>query len=494
MVTSRQTQNDSLLATEPDAAICVAHVSKCYNIYERPEDRLKQSLFARFGRKFHREFWALNDVSFTVKRGEMFGIIGRNGSGKSTLLQIIAGTLKPTTGTVKTRGRLAALLELGSGFNPEFTGRENVYLNGAILGLSRAEIDARYDDIAAFADIGEFIDQPVKVYSSGMFVRLAFAVTTSLSADVLLIDEALAVGDIFFQQKCYQRLQSLLNEGVAIILVSHALNDVEQFCQRGLLLHQGRTLLTGTATEAVKRYYLVEQEHQAVTAVPPPPHPLPLPPEASAPSPAPSPRSWLAEQSTGPQANSFPWPAPEVFTNANLTKQFSNGQAHCTAVAICDENGQPCRRFYQGDKMVIYYEFAIDGALEVPDPGIELLNHQNIIVHGKSARQFVLPPQPPTDLPRGSYLRVRQTFDLNLAVGKYTITIGLAALTKKLYQNRQEYSFHEVDAHSVRVCLAAGIAVFSIDMRPVDGKQRLTHHGIADLPGSCDLALVSAGR
>ena len=200
-----------------EIAIRVTNLSKCYQIYENPRDRLKQFVVPRvkhaFGRQscnYYREFWALRDVSFEVKRGETVGIIGRNGSGKSTLLQMICGTLTPTNGTVETSGRVAALLELGSGFNPEFTGRENVYMNGAVLGLSKEEIDARFNDIAEFADIGDFIEQPVKTYSSGMMVRLAFAVIAHVDADILVIDEALAVGDTFFTQKCMRFLRNFM--------------------------------------------------------------------------------------------------------------------------------------------------------------------------------------------------------------------------------------------------------------------------------------------
>jgi lipopolysaccharide transport system ATP-binding protein len=192
-----------------DAAICVHKVSKCYHLYDRPHDRLKQfivphvrRLMGREPKNYAREFWALSDVSFNVKKGETVGVIGRNGSGKSTLLQIICGTLTPTSGTVNTNGRTAALLELGAGFNPEFTGRENIYMNGALLGLSQEEIDSRIDDIAAFADIGQFIEQPVKTYSSGMYVRLAFAIAINVQPQILIVDEVLAVGDARFQAKC----------------------------------------------------------------------------------------------------------------------------------------------------------------------------------------------------------------------------------------------------------------------------------------------------
>ncbi|MCL6478645.1 MAG: ABC transporter ATP-binding protein [Peptococcaceae bacterium] len=235
-----------------DIAISVKNISKCYLLYDRPQDRLKQSIFRH--RRYYREFWALKDVSFEVKKGETVGIIGRNGSGKSTLLQIIAGTLTPTSGEVQVNGRVAALLELGSGFNPEFTGRENVYMNGAVLGLSKEEIDARFDDIAAFADIGEFIDQPVKKYSSGMVVRLAFAVQACIDPDILIVDEALAVGDEKFQRKCFARLEELKSKGTSILFVSHSTPQIVELCERAMLLEHGTRVMYAQPSSVVRTY------------------------------------------------------------------------------------------------------------------------------------------------------------------------------------------------------------------------------------------------
>ncbi len=254
-------------------AVCVKNLSKCYQIYEKPQDRLKQAIIpkvqqavAPLGKLFihkepshtsyYREFWAVRDVSFEIRKGETVGIIGRNGSGKSTLLQMIAGTLTPTSGGVEINGRIAALLELGSGFNPEFTGRENVYLNGAILGLSYEEIDHRFDTIADFADIGEFIDQPVKTYSSGMMVRLAFSVSVNVEPDILIIDEALAVGDAAFQFKCMERLERLTRSGVTLLFVSHDLSAVKAFCDHAIYLDQGVIKAAGKAEEVAELYLL----------------------------------------------------------------------------------------------------------------------------------------------------------------------------------------------------------------------------------------------
>ncbi|MGL4601039.1 MAG: ABC transporter ATP-binding protein [Plesiomonas sp.] len=244
-----------------DLAIKIENVSKCYHIYEKPRDRLKQFIFPRIQkifrltqRKYFREYWAVKDITFEVKSGETVGIIGRNGSGKSTLLQMICGTLNQTTGEIHTHGRIAALLELGSGFNPEFTGRENVYLNAAILGLSREEIDERFQDILEFADIGEFIDQPVKTYSSGMMVRLAFAVQAQSSPDILIVDEALAVGDAKFQAKCFDRLKQLKENGTSILLVTHSSEQIVTHCSHAVLIDKGNVIEQGHPNTVVNRY------------------------------------------------------------------------------------------------------------------------------------------------------------------------------------------------------------------------------------------------
>lgn len=242
-------------------AIRVQCLSKCYHVYDKPQDRLKQSLW-RGRKQFYREFWALRDVSFEIGKGETIGIIGRNGSGKSTLLQMIAGTLTPTAGTVEVNGRVAALLELGSGFNPDFTGRENVFMNGAILGLSEAEIAARFDDIASFADIGDFIEQPVKTYSSGMMLRLAFAVSVCVDPDILIIDEALAVGDMAFQFKCMKRLEQLTQSGATLLFVSHDLGTVKAFCRNALYLTKGVLIASGPASDLVELYMLDVKDEQ----------------------------------------------------------------------------------------------------------------------------------------------------------------------------------------------------------------------------------------
>lgn len=237
-----------------DIVISVKNVTKTYRLYDTHADRVKEA-FHPFGKKFHRTFNALTDVSFDIRQGESVGIIGRNGSGKSTLLQVICGILKPTLGNVKVQGRISALLELGAGFNAEFTGRENVYLNASILGLTRDQIDTKFDKIASFADIGQFLDQPVKTYSSGMYLRLAFAVSINVEPDILIVDEALAVGDELFQRKCFSKIKELKEQGSTILFVSHSAGIILELCDQALLLDQGEIVLAGTPKPVISKYH-----------------------------------------------------------------------------------------------------------------------------------------------------------------------------------------------------------------------------------------------
>lgn len=251
----------------PDPVIQARGLGKAYKIYKRPIDRLKQMLW-RGRRHFYEEFWALRGVDFDVYRGETVGIVGRNGAGKSTLLQLVCGTVAPSQGDLAVNGRVAALLELGSGFNPEFTGRENVFINAAVLGVPQSEIKRRFADIEAFADIGEFIDQPVRTYSSGMHARLAFSVAIHTDPEILIVDEILAVGDAAFQRKCIERFYQIRDAGCTILFVSHDPYLVKTICQRALYLANGRHVAYGPASEVVDRYVVDLEQSAARRAVP----------------------------------------------------------------------------------------------------------------------------------------------------------------------------------------------------------------------------------
>lgn len=232
----------------------VSGLGKCYQVYEKPRDRLLQMLFGRSERRYYKEFWALRDIDFTIPKGKVYGILGKNGAGKSTLLQIICGTLTPTTGTVAVRGKVAALLELGSGFNPEFTGIENIYMNAQLLGLTREEVDAKLEQIIAFADIGDHVYQPVKTYSSGMFARLAFSVTIHVEPDILIVDEALSVGDAWFQHKSMAKMRKLMESGCTVLFVSHSIDAVRALCDHAIWIENGGVKMQGGVTEVTNAY------------------------------------------------------------------------------------------------------------------------------------------------------------------------------------------------------------------------------------------------
>jgi len=468
-----------------EIVIDVRNLSKRYEVYNSPRDRLKQLVLPRLHLaanragmtlgvskqrrppSYFREFWALQDVSLQVRRGETFGIIGRNGSGKSTLLQILAGTLAPTSGEANIRGRIAALLELGSGFSPEFTGRENVFLNGRILGLSQKEIEARYDQIVAFADIGEFIEQPVKTYSSGMFVRLAFAVQAHIDASIVIIDEALAVGDVFFRQKCYARLQQLRDAGAAILLVSHSMPDIEQYCERALLLDHGQVRFIGAASEAAKHYYLL---HQAASRRDLVRSHEPMPGKVSCPATA-----------------AIDRPPHQAFIDLTGKSQVSNGQARCVSVALCNADGEPCNSFRQGDWAVFYYEFELAEEIGIPVCGVTITNERGIIVHGKNSLQYSRDPISKTanDLP--TRVICRHKIRLDIAPGEYTFQVGLASTDEVTWKYRGSISHYNLEGRVMRLCHVPQVGCFSIGLASEHGVDVLRHHGVANLDGAMEL-------
>lgn len=372
-----------------DFAIQVKNLSKCYQIYNRPSDRLKQSIYSGLHRlvgkntkPLFREFWALRDISFDITKGESVGIIGQNGSGKSTLLQLICGTLNPTSGTVKTHGRVAALLELGSGFNPEFTGRENVYMNGAVLGLSEAEINDRFDEILAFADIGEFIDQPSKTYSSGMLVRLAFAVQVCIEPDILIVDEALAVGDALFQKRCFERMDRLRNNGTTLLFVSHDQESVRTMTNKAIFLEHGVVKFSGTSADALLEYrkslHYIESKRlsQAAGA---------LKEKARQMRTAQQSRTLQqteqnhTEQSGGSKSTI----AADSVSSPNLSerlKAFSFGDldAEVLDVSLFNTEGEPCSNFDPRDKVTVIVKCKSYAKLSHLNVGLRIRNKEGV--------------------------------------------------------------------------------------------------------------------
>jgi homopolymeric O-antigen transport system ATP-binding protein len=349
-----------------DLAVQFSNVSKSYSIYAAPRDRLKE--LATFQtRRFHTEFWALRDVSFDVRRGETFCVVGENGSGKSTLLQICAGILAPTSGTAVAHGRVAALLELGSGFNPEFSGKDNVYLNGAILGLSSKDMDRRFPEIEAFAEIGDFINQPVKTYSSGMVIRLAFAVSIHVDPEILLVDEALAVGDVYFRQRCMRKVHELRQRGITILFVSHATGDVKALGDRAMWLEKGVVKALGKTDLVVAQYLAAMSEKDRVYQA------HEFPPEAA--------RKLVAPQEI-------------VEDIPNIDHRFGDGKAEVIGIAVLDEAGSRVASLQPHSTIVVRISVRAKENLDRPIVGFMFRNHLGVDFAGtNTARERQdLPP------------------------------------------------------------------------------------------------------
>jgi lipopolysaccharide transport system ATP-binding protein len=372
-------------------AIALTGVSKCFKLYAQPADRLKDLLLPTKVRS--RDFWALRELTTTIERGQTVGIVGQNGSGKSTLLQLIVGTLTPTTGQVQTHGRIAALLELGSGFNPEFTGRQNVFFNGRVLGLTQAEITDRFDAIAAFADIGDMLEQPVKTYSSGMFIRLAFAVVINTDPDILIVDEALAVGDIYFQQKCFERIRQLRDRGVTILFVSHDSGSVFRLCDRAILLEQGKVLLDGPPKPVLDLY-----EANMLKAFEKQPAPM-----AATVAPAATPAT-----------------TPPAVPSSNIE---SDELAQVQFVQIRDASGQPIPTVTSGQSIQIAIGIQFGEAFAAPHIGFKLRNRQGEVVFETNTHCMgqAIGPVTPNEL-----IEVRFACEIPLIDGQYTISVGIA--------------------------------------------------------------------
>ncbi len=433
-----------------EIAIKVSNLSKCYQIYEQPRDRLKQSILPRMQRaagqtpkQYFREFWAVHDVSFEIRRGQTVGIIGRNGSGKSTLLQMICGTLNPSGGTVETHGRIAALLELGSGFNPEFTGRENVYMNATVLGLRKEEIDARYDDIVAFADIGEFVERPVKTYSSGMMVRLAFAVIAHVDADILVVDEALAVGDAFFTQKCMRFLRNFMKTGT-VLFVSHDTASVRNLCSDAIWLEQGRMLEQGVpklvCDHYLEAFYEAQQGKSTSTRI-----------KASSLQPV---------AATQDQRRDFINASNlrndiELFDFDPDAPSFGKGEARIAAVRFLDAQEQPLAWIVGGEDVILRVEVQAYGPLDSPIVGFYVKDKLGQNLFGDNT--WLTYMEAPVRCGDGEHLVADFAFQMpRLAAGEYSITVAIANGTQQ--EHVQHHWVHDaVSFKSESTSVAGGL-------------------------------------
>lgn len=433
-----------------DLSIKVKGLSKCYQIYDLPQDRLKQFVIPRLQRamgvaprQFFREFWALKDVSFEMKRGETIGIVGRNGSGKSTLLQMICGTLHPSSGDVQISGRVAALLELGSGFNPEFSGRENVYMNGAVLGLSHDEITQRFEAILDFADIGDFIEQPVKTYSSGMMVRLAFAVIAHVDADILVIDEALAVGDAFFTQKCMRFLRNFMKTGT-ILFVSHDTSAVRSFCNRAVWLEKGRVIKQGEPKEVCDAYleafYEAQQGASSTTRL----KSLPAEPAVAA----------LDQRKDFINASNLRNDL-QLFAFDAQAPSFGKGHAQITNVWFLDVNRHPLAWIVGGEQVTLKIEALTHSALEAPIIGFHVKDKLGQALFGDNT--YLSYAQNPVRSQEQDKVVAEFTFMMpRLAKGEYSVSVAIADGTQQ--DHIQHHWIHDaLHFKSESTSVAAGL-------------------------------------
>ncbi|HJD39783.1 MAG TPA: ABC transporter ATP-binding protein [Candidatus Blautia stercoripullorum] len=394
-----------------EIAIAVNHLNKIYRLYDKPIDRLKESLGLSRKKKY-KEHYALRDVSFTVEKGETVGIIGTNGSGKSTILKIITGVLNATGGEVQVNGRISALLELGAGFNMEYSGIENIYLNGTMIGFSREEIDARLDDILKFADIGDFVYQPVKTYSSGMFVRLAFAVAINIEPEILIVDEALSVGDVFFQAKCYRKFEEFKKQGKTILIVSHDLGSISKYCDRVVLLNQGVKMAEGNPKEMVDLYkrLLVGQAED------------------------PQEETLETQEPAESISEDEQWKRPYPLNPEKL--EYGGGEAKIIDFTILDDRGLPGNTITKGSSFLIKMKVKFFSPVTEPIFAYTFKNIQGTELTGTNTmyEKADVPPRNPGDEVVVSF---RQ--EMNLQGGEYLLSLGCTG-----YQNGEFCVFHRL--------------------------------------------------
>jgi lipopolysaccharide transport system ATP-binding protein len=459
--------------SEAELLLDVRSVSKMYHLWESPGARLIYGLWSqvpawaphRLRRiaearkaKLSGNFYALRDVSLKLRRGESIAILGRNGSGKSTLLQLICGTLRPSDGTViRNCHRIAALLELGSGFNPEFTGRENVYLNGAVLGLAKDEIDAKFDQILEFAEIDQFIDQPVRTYSSGMMVRLAFAVQVQLDPELLIVDEALAVGDVFFQQKCFAHMRRLKERGCSFLIVSHDTGAIQQFCDRGVVLVDGQKHFEGSSQDAIREYYLTENVHHSRGT---------------------SPMRNIGDQKHTTET-SDEIEEPERWFQPGQGTQGDYASARLIRWSCTDESGKTADQFFENQKIRLFSEFECAVPVHEASPGFAIRDKTGQIIHGKHMYQM----RPDTKITAHAtfLLFCEFSFTCRLAPGEYTVEFGLVDISSAL--DDRQIGSQETSASEYYSILYWGRPVgrFAVVPQEMDPIRRRGHFGIVDI-------------
>jgi len=452
-------------------------VSKSYRLWNRPHERLVygfwsqvppyapaalQRLAASQKSKLGREVFALSEVSLTIRRGESVGVIGRNGSGKSTLMQLIAGVLQPSSGRAQVySARVSALLELGSGFDPNFTGRQNVLLHGSLMGLSEQENQARLEEVFEFSEVGEYFDRPVKTYSSGMVIRLAFASSTTVHADLLIIDEALAVGDIFFQQKCFHKLRQLVKSGVTFLLVSQDPRAISEFCDVTMILDRGRMVFFGNSSQAIDTYYSLTKSFLRSSGI----------------------RNVVrgqyleyVEKSDGEtlEIAKFMEEIP-----SSLVGPAENPVATFLRFALLDDDGKPTNFFRQGNWLTLIFDIKVLEGIENLSPGVILRDQRGTFLHSKYEHQIDLKGL--RTCRAGDQFRVVYSVRLDIAPGHYTFSLDMISIPSTIIQDGK-LSHVDYEGHFRWICATGPLVAFSVGFDPARDGAECPHFGIFDLP------------
>jgi lipopolysaccharide transport system ATP-binding protein len=465
-------QSETATAADKEILLTLEKVSKSYRLWDRPHDRFFYGLWnqvpvffpkairdfaERRKSKLGKEVFGLSEVTLSIKKGESVGIIGVNGSGKSTLLQLIAGVLQPTTGSIQIKAkRVTALLELGSGFDPNFTGRENVLLHGSLLGLTEEENLARLPEVLAFSEIGNYFDNPVKTYSSGMVMRLAFSSSITVRADLLIVDEALSVGDVFFQQRCYHKIRDLVKAGVTILLVSHDMRSVGEFCEEALLLDRGHIAFFGDTIGAINQYYTIRREFLKASK------PAQAPPKEI---------TWNTTSQSGiHQLESIP--SDSVRPNENAVATF-------LGFALLDQDGVSTNYFIQGRWLRLIFEVGVAEDVENISPGVIIRDDRGIFLHAKY--EFQVDPMRLRTCKKGDVFRVSYAVRLDLNAGLYTLSLAMLSVPPDAIQGGK-LSFGEFDQQHQNVCGTDTIVSFTVSFDSGRLGAEFSHFGTFDLP------------
>lgn len=450
-------------SVRPEPVVSAKNLGKTYWLYPSTFRRI-MGCFMPPERTGATPLKALSGLNFNVYPGEALALIGKNGAGKSTALQLLAGIIQPSEGAYTVRGRMCALLELGSGFNPEFTGRDNIAIAGALAGLTKEEISSSEQFIIEFADIGQYIDQPVKYYSSGMFLRLAFSVAIAGEPDLLIVDEALTVGDIFFRQKCYARLREMRERGMAVLLVTHSMGDVMEFCASALLLVQGRQIFLGDSKEATRKYYNSEVSSR----------------KSSSPPLLNSPKEEAVVEAELPQ-NVKDWITLDGTLAFTPQEQQAYSGAYIRHFRMTDMEGECRYTFFQGERVQILQECYVSSNIGVPLAGYSIINDRGVIAHCKATSQFDVIA--PGTVNANNTIIFTTEVELRLQPGEYTLSISFSHMPDDLFSKRQALQLEDIHAGIYPLSHLINFYSFMVSI-PLERKPTpLSHHGIADLPG-----------